>query len=391
MRTIVNNIFYFNIVRGTMNYKTIIYASLFITTACNQLSANETTTYSTAGVSIDAGNTLVDVIKPLAKSTARRGTDAQLGGFGSLFDLAQLDYKDPILVSTTDGVGTKLKLAKELHKHDTVGIDLVAMCVNDLIVQGAEPIVFLDYFATGKLDVAQAAEVIAGIARACKETGCALSGGETAEMPGMYAHQEYDLAGFAVGIVERSRLLPCIDDIKEGDVVIGLASSGIHSNGYSLVRYLITKYNIDLNQQPPFASPCTTLGELLLTPTTLYVQPLLPLLRQGSIKALAHITGGGLWENIPRVLPKNYAVELDMATWPVPAVFSWISQLGNIPDYDMIRTFNVGIGMIAIVAAENAPKVLQHLETVGQKAYCVGSVIALPKDSKQVIINNIHF
>lgn len=391
MRTIISNIFNFSKVRRTMSYKKIIYTSLFIAAISSQLSASEATTYSTAGVSIDAGNKLVDVIKPLAQSTARRGTDAQLGGFGGLFDLAQLDYKDPILVSTTDGVGTKLKLAKELHKHDTVGIDLVAMCVNDLIVQGAEPIVFLDYFATGKLDVAQAADVIAGIARACKESGCALSGGETAEMPGMYAHQEYDLAGFALGIVERSQLLPRLNDIKEGDVVIGLASSGIHSNGYSLVRYLITKHGIDLNQQPPFTSPCATLGELLLTPTTLYVQPLLLLLHQGSIKALAHITGGGLWENIPRVLPKNYAVELDMATWPVPPVFSWLAKLGNIPDYDMIRTFNVGIGMIAIVAAEDVQKVLQHLEAVGQKAYRIGMVIALPENNEHVIINNVHF
>ena len=374
-----------------MSYKKIIYTSLFIATAGNQLSATEATTYSTAGVSIDAGNKLVDVIKPMAKSTARRGTDAQLGGFGSLFDLAQLDYKDPILVTTTDGVGTKLKLAKQLNKHDMVGIDLVAMCVNDLIVQGAEPIIFLDYFATGKLDINQAAAVIAGIARACKESGCALSGGETAEMPGMYAHQEYDLAGFAVGIVERSHLLPRFDDIKEGDVVIGLASSGIHSNGYSLVRYLIAKHNIDLNQQPPFASPYATLGELLLTPTTLYVQPLLPLLRQGAIKALAHITGGGLWENIPRILPKKYAVELDMASWDIPPVFSWLAHLGNVPDYDMIRTFNVGIGMVAIVAADDAESVLAHLQQVGQKAYCIGVVIALPKNNEHVIINNIHF
>lgn len=372
-----------------MNYKKSIFLSLLSIIISNHITAQ--ITYSTAGVNIDAGNKLVDVIKPLARSTARRGTDAQLGGFGSLFDLAQLDYKDPILVTTTDGVGTKLKLAKELNKHDTVGIDLVAMCVNDLIVQGAEPIVFLDYFATGKLDVAQAAHVIAGIARACKETNCALSGGETAEMPGMYAPQEYDLAGFAVGIVERTQLLPRLNDIKPGDIVIGLASSGIHSNGYSLVRYLIAQHNIDLNQQPPFASSCTTLGELLLTPTTLYVQPLLPLIRQGNIKALAHITGGGLWENIPRILPKNCAVELDMATWDVPPVFGWISHLGNVPDYDMIRTFNVGIGMIAIVAAQDAQTALQHLQAIGQKAYCIGAVTTLPDTSEQVIIHNIRF
>lgn len=372
-----------------MNYKKISIFCLLSISINNSIIAQ--TTYSTAGVSIDAGNKLVDIIKPLARSTARHGTDAQLGGFGSLFDLAQLDYKDPILVTTTDGVGTKLKLAKELNKHDTVGIDLVAMCVNDLIVQGAEPIVFLDYFATGKLDVTQAAHVIAGIARACKETNCALSGGETAEMPGMYAHQEYDLAGFAVGIVERSQLLPRLDDIKPGDIVIGLASSGIHSNGYSLVRYLIAQHNIDLNQQPPFASSCATLGELLLTPTTLYVQPLLPLIAQGNIKALAHITGGGLWENIPRILPKNCAVELDMATWDVPPIFGWISHLGNVPDYDMIRTFNVGIGMVAIIRAEDVEKFLQHLESVGQKAYCIGSVIALPENNEHVIIHNIHF
>lgn len=347
------------------------------------------TTYSMAGVDIDAGDNLVDRIAPLARATARPGTDAMLGGFSSVFDLARTHYKDPLIVSTTDGVGTKLKLATMLHKHDTIGIDLVAMCVNDLIVHGAEPVMFLDYFATSKLDVDQAARVIKGIAQGCKQAGCSLTGGETAEMPGMYAPKEYDLAGFAIGIVERSLVLPRLKDIHPHDVVLGLASSGIHSNGYSLVRYLIDKYQINLFDKPPFPSEHSCLGAALLTPTIIYVKSLLPLIQEQRIKALAHITGGGLLENIPRVLPHHCAVELDMQCWSIPPVFTWLAELGNIAPEEMVRTFNMGIGMVAIVDAEQVNEVMHQLEQSGQTTYVIGKVIELPESKNQVVIQNI--
>lgn len=332
------------------------------------------TTYAESGVDIDAGNALVDAIKPLAKATARVGADAGLGGFGALFDLKAAGFRDPILVSTTDGVGTKLKVAIDANKHDTVGIDLVAMCVNDLIVQGAEPLLFLDYFATGKLDVASAKQVIAGIAEGCKQAGCALVGGETAEMPGMYGAGDYDLAGFSVGAVERDRILPQ-SNIKPGDVVLGLASSGVHSNGFSLVRKVVTKQGLSYHSPAPF-EPSKTLGEALLEPTRIYVKPALKAVRTGQVKAMAHITGGGLLENIPRVLPDGIGVWLSTAGWTVPPVFKWLAEAGNIEAHEMARTFNCGIGLVLIVAAEHAENVSAILTEGGEKVFRIGEVEA---------------
>jgi phosphoribosylformylglycinamidine cyclo-ligase len=344
------------------------------------------TTYAQAGVSDQKGDLLVDRIAPLAKSTARPGTNGILGGFSSTFDLACIHYEDPIILSTTDGVGTKLKLAIAFSKHDTIGIDLVAMCVNDLIVHGGEPVMFLDYFAAAHLDVAHATRVIAGIAQGCKQAGCTLAGGETAQLPGMYHGSDYDLAGFAIGIAERSQLLPRCDRIKPGDVVIGLASSGIHSNGYSLVRYVLEKNNIDIFAKPPFASDCTTLADVLLEPTIIYVQSLLPLIHDGYLKALAHITGGGLPGNIPRVLPESCAVHLDAQAWDIPPVFAWLAHIGDIGADEMFATFNMGIGMVAIVAQEDAAHVIQRLQQAGQKAGIIGCVVPVGNDNQQVII-----
>lgn len=352
----------------------------------------EQESYQSAGVSIEAGDELVKIIAPLAKMTARPGADGSLGGFSGIFDIAKTNYRDPLLLTTTDGVGTKLKLAIALNKHETIGIDLVAMCVNDLLVHGAEPVVFLDYFATGHLNNAQAACVIAGIARGCKQSGCALSGGETAEMPGMYANDDYDLAGFALGLVERSALLPRLADIAIGDVVLGLASSGIHSNGYSLVRRIIAKHNVNLLDAPPFPSDYPSLGHALLAPTIIYVSSLLPLIRQGSIKALAHITGGGLVGNIPRVLPNHCAVELDMMRWEIPPVFSWIASVGNVEPMEMARTFNLGIGMIGIIAPDDVQAIQEALQKTGQQSYLIGTVVerAQQNDAPVIIHNLAH-
>ena len=291
---------------------------------------------------------MVEAIKPLAKATARKGADAGLGGFGALFDLKAAGFKDPILVSTTDGVGTKLKIAIETGKHDTIGIDLVAMCVNDLIVQGAEPLLFLDYFATGKLDVeAGQAKIVAGIAEGCKQAGCVLAGGETAEMPGMYGAGDYDLAGFAVGAAERERILPR-QDIVAGDIVLGLASSGVHSNGFSLVRKIVAQEKLSFKSPAPFENG-RTLGEVLLEPTRIYVRAVLAAAQnRATLKAMAHITGGGLLENIPRVLPDGLGVKLNAASWTAPPVFKWLAQKGNIDPHEMARTFNCGIGLIVI-------------------------------------------
>ena len=299
--------------------------------------------YRDAGVDIDAGNALVEAIKPLAKATRRAGADADLGGFGALFDLKRAGFKDPILVAANDGVGTKLKIAIETGLHDTIGIDLVAMCVNDLLAQGAEPLFFLDYFATGKLDVDVARSVIAGIADGCKQAGCALIGGETAEMPGMYTGKDYDLAGFAVGAVERGQILPRAD-VVAGDVLIGLPSSGVHSNGYSLVRRLVSEAKLSWDAPAPFDAS-KTMAEALLVPTRIYVKPVLKAIREtGGVKALAHITGGGLSENLPRVLPDGIAAHVDLGTWQAPAVFGWLQQAGRLDDAEMLRTFNCGIG-----------------------------------------------
>ena len=332
-------------------------------------------TYSDAGVDIDAGNLMVEKIKPAVRSTRRPGADGEIGGFGGLFDLKAAGFTDPVLVAANDGVGTKLKIAIDADFHNTVGIDLVAMCVNDLVVQGAEPLFFLDYFATGKLDPDQGAAIVEGIAEGCRQAGCALIGGETAEMPGMYSHGDYDLAGFAVGAAERGRLLPS-GDITEGDVILGLSSSGVHSNGYSLVRKIVALSGLAWDAPAPFNTE-KSLGEALLEPTRIYVKPLLKAIREtGSIKALAHITGGGFPENIPRVLPENLAAEIDLGSIPVPSVFSWLAGTGGVAPTEMLRTFNCGIGMIAVVAAENAQAVTEALAAEGEAVVALGRMVA---------------
>ncbi|WP_438749225.1 phosphoribosylformylglycinamidine cyclo-ligase [Pararhizobium sp. O133] len=331
-------------------------------------------TYSDAGVDIDAGNLMVEKIKPHVRSTRRPGADGEIGGFGGLFDLKAAGFTDPVLVAANDGVGTKLKIAIDADKHDTVGIDLVAMCVNDLVVQGAEPLFFLDYFATGKLDPDQGASIVAGIAAGCRDAGCALIGGETAEMPGMYAGGDYDLAGFAVGAAERGQLLPA-GDIAEGDVILGLASSGVHSNGYSLVRKIVALSGLSWDAPAPFGDG--TLADVLMTPTKIYVKPLLKAIREtGKIKALAHITGGGFPENIPRVLPKHLAAEIDLDAIKTPAVFSWLAKTGGVAANEMLRTFNCGVGMIAVVKAEDAEKVAAILTAEGETVFTLGRMVA---------------
>ena len=330
-------------------------------------------TYRQAGVNIDAGNALVEAIKPLAKGTARRGADAELGGFGALFDLKAAGFNDPVLVAANDGVGTKVKIAIETGRHDTIGIDLVAMCVNDLVVQGAEPLFFLDYFASGSLNPAVAERVIAGIAEGCKQAGAALIGGETAEMPGLYAAGDYDLAGFAVGAAERGNLLPRAD-IAEGDVLIGLASSGVHSNGFSLVRRLVADLEIGWQRSAPFA-PETSLGAALLTPTRIYVKPVLSVMRaSAAIKALAHITGGGLPENLPRVLPKGLAARIDLDAIAPPPVFGWIAREGQIAEAEMLRTFNCGVGMVVVCDASRAEEVCRAFAAEGEVATILGEI-----------------
>ncbi len=330
-------------------------------------------TYAEAGVDIDAGNTMVEKIKPLVRSTRRPGADGEIGGFGGLFDLKAAGFSDPVLVAANDGVGTKLRVAIELGIHDTVGIDLVAMCVNDIVVQGAEPLFFLDYFATGKLDPEQGVAIVAGIAEGCRISGCALIGGETAEMPGMYASGDYDLAGFAVGAAERGQLLPT-DDIVEGDVILGLASSGIHSNGFSLVRRIVEKSGLGWNDPAPFAEG-RTLAQALLEPTRIYVKPVLHAVRgTHGIKALAHITGGGFPDNIPRVLTDAWTAEIDLEAIDAPPVFGWLQKTGGIADLEMLRTFNCGIGMIAVVAAGQAAQVAAVLNQSGETVTPIGRI-----------------
>ena len=342
-------------------------------------------TYAQAGVDIDAGNALVRAIAPLARSTKRSGADAELGGFGGLFDLKATGYKDPVLVAANDGVGTKLRVAIDAGIHDTVGIDLVAMSVNDLVVQGAEPLFFLDYFATGKLDVEIATSVVSGIAEGCRQANCALIGGETAEMPGMYASGDYDLAGFAVGAVERDQVLPRAD-VGEGDVILGLASTGFHSNGYSLVRRVVS--DSGFSYQAPFPLDKTrSIGEALMAPTRIYVRSVLSAIRDtGAIKALAHITGGGFVENIPRVLPDGIAAEIDGASWVMPDVFRWVMKLGGIEEAEMGRTFNCGIGMIAVVAEGDAARVRDALEKAGETVWQIGHLRARSDDELHVVI-----
>jgi phosphoribosylformylglycinamidine cyclo-ligase len=329
------------------------------------------TGYAAAGVDIDAGNRLVEAIKPLVRATRRPGAEAAIGGFGGLFDLKAAGYRDPILVAANDGVGTKVKIAAETGTHDTIGIDLVAMCVNDLIVQGAEPLFFLDYYATGRLDPGAAAQVVAGIAEGCCIAGAALIGGETAEMPGIYSGSDYDLAGFAVGAVERGAVLPR-GDIEAGDVLLGLASSGVHSNGFSLVRRLVADAGLEWSAPAPFARG-ERLGRALLTPTRIYVKAILAVLRVGApIKALAHITGGGFVDHIPRVLPDNLAARIDLGVIEVPPVFGWLAGLGNIAEREMLRIFNCGVGMIAVVPESEANSVATGLKAAGERVLHIG-------------------
>ncbi len=331
-------------------------------------------TYADAGVDIDAGEMLVDAIKPLAKSTRRPGAEAALGGFGALFDLKAAGFVDPLIVATTDGVGTKLKIAIETGRHDGVGVDLVAMCVNDLLAQGAEPLLFLDYYATGKLEIDAARRVVAGIADGCRQAGCALVGGETAEMPGMYSGGDYDLAGFSLGAVERGHALPRLDLQNTGDVIIGLASSGPHSNGYSLIRKVVEASGLAWGDDAPFAKD-RSLAQALMEPTRIYVKAVLPLMKAGLIKGAAHITGGGLIENPPRCIAEGLTPAFDWAAWPLPPVFQWLGEVGGISDHELRRTFNCGVGFILIVSPENCEPVLAALLNAGEAAFVCGQLV----------------
>jgi len=364
--------------------------------------------YKDAGVDIDAGNALVDAIKDDAKSTSRSGVVSGLGGFGAMFDLKAAGYDDPILVAGTDGVGTKLKVAIAMQSHSTVGIDLVAMCVNDLVVQGAEPLFFLDYYATGKLDVKAGKEIVSGIAEGCRQSGAALIGGETAEMPGMYGGGEYDLAGFCVGAVDRDKVLTG-DQVQDGDVILGLASSGLHSNGFSLVRkvvsdaviggpadtkmqaavrdHIVDKARLAYQADAPFA-PGKTLGEALLVPTKIYVKSCLAAIKAGGVHALSHITGGGVLENIPRVLPDSLAAEVDATSWHTPEVFRWLQSEGNIAATEMARTFNCGVGMAVVVDASKAAELKAIFESEGETVFEIGRVIARPEGNDGVVLLN---
>lgn len=342
--------------------------------------------YKSAGVDIDAGDALVEKIKPFAKATSRSGTMGGLGGFGALFDTKAAGYVDPILVSSTDGVGTKIRVAIDAGQHDTVGIDLVAMCVNDILVQGAEPLFFLDYFASSKLNVETATRVIAGIAAGCKQANCALIGGETAEMPSMYAENDYDLAGFSVGAVERSNVLTG-ETIEVGDVVLAIASSGVHSNGYSLVRKIVSDNSVSYDMPCSFASD-KNWGEVLMTPTKIYVKALMPLLKAGNtIKGLSHITGGGLLDNIPRVLPDGLGVDLDANLWTLPPVFQWLKKFGQLDNTDLSRTYNCGLGMIVIVAEKDAQFVKDDIMSRGEQVFSVGKVVTNETTDRVIIAN----
>ncbi|KAB0680692.1 phosphoribosylformylglycinamidine cyclo-ligase [Aureimonas leprariae] len=341
-------------------------------------------TYAEAGVDIDAGNELVRRIKPHVRATRRPGADGEIGGFGGLFDLKAAGFRDPVLVAANDGVGTKLKIAIDTGLHETIGIDLVAMCVNDLVVQGAEPLFFLDYFATGKLDPSQGEAIVKGIADGCRMAGCALIGGETAEMPGLYAEKDYDLAGFAVGAAERGRLLPR-PDIAAGDVLLGLASSGVHSNGYSLVRRIVDLSGAVYDAPAPFDAG-RTLAEALIEPTRIYVKPLLASIREtGGIKALAHITGGGFVENIPRVLPDDLAAAIDLRGVAVPPVFGWLAKAGGVASAEMLRTFNCGIGMVIVAAEADAEAVAALLEREGETVMRLGRL--MPRNGAAVVFD----
>lgn len=340
-------------------------------------------TYAQAGVDIDAGNRMVELIKPLVRATARPGADAEIGGFGGLFDLKRVGYRDPVLVAATDGVGTKLKVAIETGRHDTIGIDLVAMSVNDLVVQGAEPLFFLDYYACGKLEPEIGAAIVAGISIGCREAGCALIGGETAEMPGVYRGEDYDLAGFAVGAVERDAILPR-SDIQEGDVILGLASSGVHSNGYSLVRKVIEKTGLAWDAPSPFVSG-QSLGDAVLTPTRIYVKACIAAICETkAVKGMAHITGGGFPDNIPRILPKGLGARIDLTRIAVPSVFQWLARAGNIAQNEMLRTFNCGIGMIVVISPKDADSVTGAFERSGETVITLGKVTKETGDQRVI-------
>jgi phosphoribosylformylglycinamidine cyclo-ligase len=340
-------------------------------------------TYADAGVDIDAGNRLVDMIKPLVRATARRGADAEIGGFGGLFDLKRAGFSDPVLVAATDGVGTKIKIAIETGRHTTIGIDLVAMSVNDLVVQGAEPLFFLDYFACGVLAPETAAQVVSGVAAGCREAGCALIGGETAEMPGLYQPGDYDLAGFAVGAAERGSLLPR-NDIAAGDTILGIASSGVHSNGFSLVRKVAEHTGISWDAPAPFDA-ARSLGEAVLTPTRIYVKACLAAIRaSNAVKAFAHITGGGFPDNIPRVLPDGLSAHIDLSKVPMLPVFAWLAAAGDVAESEMLRTFNCGIGMIAVVEAARAAEVAEVLTREGESVIVLGEIVRAGADGARV-------
>lgn len=344
--------------------------------------ANEKLSYKGAGVDIDAGEELVKNIKPLAAKTKRDGLVGGIGGFGALFEIPK-HYKQPILVTGTDGVGTKLRLALDIGRHNTIGIDLVAMSVNDILVQGAEPLFFLDYFSCGKLDVERATEVVSGIAKGCELSGCALIGGETAEMPGMYAGEEYDLAGFAVGAVERNKIITG-EHISTGDALLGLSSSGAHSNGYSLIRKILTKSGTKLDQKVGNQK----LGDLLIEPTRIYVKSILNALKTEQIKGLAHITGGGIIENIPRILPEHLAAEIDLKSWPRSELFQWLQANGNVDDEEMLRVFNCGIGMVVICPAEQSVALSQILESTGETVFHIGTVVNRKGREHQTLLVN---
>jgi phosphoribosylformylglycinamidine cyclo-ligase len=340
-------------------------------------------TYAASGVDIDAGNRMVQLIKPLVRATARRGADAEIGGFGGLFDLGRAGFRDPILVAGTDGVGTKVKVAIETGLHGTIGVDLVAMSVNDLVVQGAEPLFFLDYFACGKLDPKTGAAVVAGIADGCRQAGCALIGGETAEMPGLYHGDDYDLAGFAVGAVERNAILPR-RDIRAGDLLLGIASSGVHSNGFSLLRKVVARARLKWNAPAPFDRK-RKLGAAVLAPTRIYVKSCLAAIRETrAVKALAHITGGGFPDNIPRVLPAHLGAHIDLARVPMPPVFRWLARAGRISEREMLRTFNCGLGMIAVVEPRDADKVAAVLKREGEQVVRLGELVPAAKGKPRV-------
>lgn len=354
----------------------------------NNDSSKKSYSYKDAGVDINAGNSLVEAIKPLAAATSRSGANAELGGFGAVFDPKAAGFKDPLLVSATDGVGTKLKVAIDMNRHDTVGIDLVAMCVNDLVVQGAEPLFFLDYFATGGLEVSAARTIVSGIAEGCKQAGCALVGGETAEMPGMYAAGDYDLAGFTVGAVERDQLLKA-DQLNNGDILLGLASSGVHSNGFSLIRKLVADFNLNYSDAAPFDSQLS-LGEALIAPTRIYVKSCLEAIRAGHIKALSHITGGGLYENIPRILPTTLVAELDVTSWSLPPLFKWLAEMGNIAPRELATTFNCGVGMVVAVAPENEKQAIEMLVDAGETVFSIGQLRTRVGNEEQVSIKELE-